>query len=225
MKAKFLIPLVAVFSHVSVAHAATVTNYSGIALAGSSYTNFLIAKFDSSLGTLTGIKVFVSTAGLQGSVGITNNDTTTASIEGYDSTFNIRQAAGTDLGYGSTKSDTLYGILTLPDWSTVTLAPGGGTQVLTIDGGFSFSIADVDIASSAFGAYQSVGGTGSVTFEARNTQAVSVTGGNFTVNSTAAFANTNVGITYTYNAIPEPSAIALLGLGALGLVARRRRSA
>ena len=225
MKAKFLIPLVAVFSHVSVAHAATVTNYSGIALAGSSYTNFLIAKFDSSLGTLTGIKVFVSTAGLQGSVGITNNDTTTASIEGYDSTFNIRQAAGTDLGYGSAKSDTLTDVGTTPHWNTVTLAPGGGTQVLTIDGGFSFSIADVDIASSAFGAYQSVGGTGSVTFEARNTQAVSVTGGNFNVNSTAAFANTNVGITYTYNAIPEPSAFALLGLGALGLVARRRRSA
>jgi hypothetical protein len=224
MKVKFLIPLVAGFFLASIAHAATVTHYSGVASAGSSYSNFSIAKFDKSLGTLTGVTVFVSTADLQGSLGITNNDASSAAIDGYDSTFNIRQSAGTDLGYGSTKSATITDIVTTPAWSGVTLA-SGTQQTLTIGGGQSFSIASVDVASSVFGVYQSVDGTGSVTFQARTTQSLSVTGGNFTANSTAVSANTNVGVTYTYTAIPEPSAFALLGLGALGLVARRRRNA
>jgi hypothetical protein len=225
MKVKFLIPLVAGLFLASIAHATTVTHYSGAAVAGSSYTNFSIAKFDSSLGTLTGVTVFVSTADLQGSLGITNNDASSAAIDGYDSTFNIRQSVGTDLGYGSTKSDTITDIVTTPAWSGVTLA-SGGQQTLTIGGGQSFSIASVDVASAVFGAYQSADGTGSVTFQARTTQSLSVTGGNFTANSTGVSANTNVGVTYTYTeAIPEPSAFALLGLGALGLVARRRRIA
>ena len=224
MKTKSLVLALTGISLFSVAHAATVTNYSGAALAGSSYSNFSIAKFDSSLGTLTGVSVFVSTAQLQGSVGITNNDAASATIDGYDSTFNIKQSAGTDLGYGSTKSGTITDVVTTPGWSGLTLAANGGQQTLTIDGGQSFDIASVNIASSVFGAYQSAGGTGFVTFQVRSTQGVNVTGGDFSVNSTATFANTNIGVTYTYTAVPEPSAFALLGLGAMGLVARRRRN-
>ena len=101
----------------------------------------------------------------------------------------------------------------------------GVQQTFTIGGGQSFSIASVDVASGVFGAYQSADGTGSVTFQVKSSQGVTLTGSTLTLDSSATFANTNVGVTYTYTVVPEPSAFALLGLGALGLVARRRRNA
>ena len=72
-----------------------------------------------------------------------------------------------------------------------------------------------------------MGGSGTVTFQAKNSQSITTTGSSYTLNSGTSGANTQISVIYTYTAIPEPSTYALMGLGALALVVAygRKRAA
>ena len=230
---KKIIPFIAVLCFGGIlasetALADVITNTSSVQLAQSSFSNFNIQKFDSNLGTLTGVRVTVDFATLQGAFEVVNNDVTTASISDYSSLFSIKGVGS--LGYTAQNNVTFDPVQTSPDWNIISIA-GGGSQTFTIVSGQDFTSllpsATQTIASGYFSAYESVGGSGTVTFQAKNSQSITTTGSSYTLNSGTSGANTQISVIYTYTAIPEPSTYALMGLGALALVVAygRKRAA
>ena len=204
------------------AFAATTTVYSTTQKVGSTSLTFNVDQFDSSLGTLTGVNVFV-TSSLLGSADVTNSapDGTTT-VSGFESTF----YAGSDdanLGYGSVKSSYLDNVVTTPDWHTAVMATGV-LQTFTLGAGQNFSIAPVNVDSGNFSYYI---GSGTVSFKARDTTLVSLNGSQIILNTVDSGANTQFGVTYTYDevsAIPEPSSVLFSGgLLCSALFIRRRR--
>jgi len=209
---KLITPLFVTLAVMHVASAATLTNYSTTQLAGSSYTNYNIAQFDSSLGELTGVEVAITTSTLEGSVVLHSSGF--AGPPNYSSGLDV-QEANSGLGY-SLDTGTISNVNYTPSF-----AQFNGLKTITIAAGQNFSLSPEFISSSYFGAYESVGGTGSVTFQIKNTQ--TITGpGIASADTSAAGANSQVAVTYTYTPAPEPSAALLGGLGLLGLVRRRR---
>ncbi|MEI6675805.1 MAG: choice-of-anchor E domain-containing protein [Verrucomicrobiota bacterium] len=202
------------------ASAATVTYYSDTKLAQNTDSNFNVAKFNSTLGTLTGVVVSVTSA-LQGTAIVTNNTTGTVGVSKFDTELAVRGQSSA-LGYGDDYS-TIRRVSTSPAWSTVSIATLVA-QSLVIQTGQYFSIAAQSIASEKFSAYESVGGTGAVTFIASDTHTITTTGNSYSVNSNTSGANTRFAVEYTYTAaIPETSSALLGGLGMLALLSRRRR--
>src|ERR1035437_6548801 len=185
------------------ASAATITVYSDTQLAKGSYLNFDVSKFNSSLGTLTGVVVSVDLSTLQGTATVTNNGAVTVGVSGYDTIFSVKQAPSSGLGYNPS-SATITDVVTTPDWNTLTI-DSLESKALTIGTGQNFTVSQQSIGSSYFSAYESVGGTGTVTFQARDPQSITSTGDVFTVDSSAVGANTQFAITYTYTTVPEPS--------------------
>jgi len=215
---KYTTPLLLTLASLQIASAASYTNYSSIAVAGASYSGYNVAQFDTSLGTLTGVQVTVPISELQGSVLVTNPTVSTVSVNNFDSTYYVYGSSGS-LGYtGQVVGIGFTGVATSPDWNTTTIA-GSGSQPFTIVAGQVYPVSSETITSTYFSAYQ---GSGHVTFEIKNNFSVTTTGASYTVDTSAAGANSQVAVTYTYTAVPEPSAALLGALGLLGLVRRRR---
>ena len=211
-------PLLVTLASLQIASAASYTNYSSIAVAGTSYSGYNVAKFDTSLGTLTGVQVTVPISELQGSALVTNPTLGTVSINNFDSTYYVYGSSGS-LGYtGQVVGIGFSGVSTLPDWNTSTIAPSA-SQPVSIVSGQSYAVTPETITSGYFAAYS---GSGNVTFEIKNNFTITTTGAAYTVDTSGAGANSQVAVTYTYTPIPEPSAALLGGLGMLGLIRRRR---
>ena len=225
---KFRILLLALAS-TGLASAARYTNYSSTQFTQGTVLDFSVAKFNSNLGTLTGVTVTVTSGNLQGSPTVTNPTAGTVGINAITDTFYVTTPSASGgyssvLGYYSASLIT-NPVLTTPTRVSVTI-PAGETQVLTIDAGQSTTLTSrdriQDIGSGFFSAYQAAGGTGSVTFQAQNIFSITTTGASYTVNSSDVGNNTQFAITYTYSAIPETSSALLGGLGTLVLLRRRR---
>lgn len=204
------------------AAAASYTVYSSVTDVGGSYLNFDLAKFNSNLGTLTGVQVSVVQSDLVGSANVTNNALTPTTVGTFDSNFTVKGVTA-GLGY-TTNGQTFYEVGTVPDWNSTTINPAE-TKTFTIDGGQSFSIATQTIASGNFSTYSSVGGSGVVQFAAKNVPVLSTTGGSYTVDSSATKARTQIAVTYTYTAapVPEPSVAVLSAMALSGMALVRRR--
>jgi len=186
---------------------------------GSAYTDFYLGKFNAGLGTLTAVQVTVDFSTLAGSISLTNPDVGAATVLSFDSTVTVK---GTGLGY-ATSIVAVEGVVTTPDWKTTVIA-GGGTQVFTIAGGQNaITNSTQTIGSGFFSAYM---GSDTVAFQARDVQGVSTSGSSYTMNATAAGASTKMTVTYTYDAVPEPTTIGLLAVagGVILLAVRRRRA-
>jgi hypothetical protein len=202
------------------ASAASYTVNSGSAVdLGISSTDipFTLAQFDATLGTLTGVTVTVVQSSLSGSFEVTNTGATTFSVDKVTSDFRVRQLTG-GLGYTSTFIDIDPLDTTPASNPSATINPSEAV-VFDITASQGYTVADQSVGASFFAPYI---GTGDVSFEVRNRLIVSVSGASFNVDSTNTITTTQMAITYTYDAIPEPSAALLGALGVLGLLRRRR---
>ena len=197
--------------------------------AGSTYTDFYLGKFNTGLGTLTGVEVNVVYSTLAGSVLYTNGEGTPESIGLYDSAVTVKGAVA-GLGF-SQRNGTVYDVVTSPNWATTELA-GNTSQLFTIGNNQNALANDKQsIGSGYWAAYSSIGGVGSVLFQVRDVNNIQSTGAVYTVDSSGSAANTQLMVTYTYDTVPvpEPSTVIvqlLICAGAVGLfVVRRRRAA
>ena len=210
------------------ATAATVS-FSDTKSVSGGYSDFLLGKFDTGLGTLTAVEITVDFSTLAGSVTVTSKSASTVTVTAFDAAFTVSDPSLTnDLGFNETTA-RLFTVVTSPIWKGVggTKVSGNSSQVYTIVGGQSYTFSAQNISSNYFTAYESVGGVGAVDIQAINVATIGASGGTYEVDPTATVANTKMTVTYTYDAaVPEPTTIWLLAVaGALGLLAARRRRA
>jgi hypothetical protein len=232
--AKILSGIAAILLVGSSLNAETVT-FTQTQTVGLNYADFYLGKFNTGLGTLTGVSVNVVYSTLTGSILVTNKIAGNATVSKFWSDVIVRQA-GVDgigtLGYDINYSPTLRGVATTPSWVT-TVIPGNTSQTFTINGGQNVLTNDnVIIAAGYWAAYSSLGGVGNVNFQALNSQTVSTTGGVYEMDSTLAGASTQLQIVYTYDAgpvpVPEASTVIvqlLIVAGGVWMFVRRRRAA
>jgi len=191
---------------------------------GGTYLDFLLGKFDTGLGALTAVEIKVDFSTLAGSVTVTSSSASPVTVSDVFATFKMRQSSTNTLGFTTTYTNFL-GVATTPDWNSTGVA-GNSSQVYAIVGGQSYTISPQTISSGFFTAYESVGGVGSVVMQGLSAPTISATGGQYSVDPTAAVASTKMTVTYTYTAVPEPGTIGLLAVaGGVILVAVRRRRA
>ena len=203
-------------------HAATVS-YSNTKAFDSNYSTLTLSQFNTSLGTLTGVTIEINYSTLQGSFTVTNNYPSDVLVSGYTSAVSIKQVGS--LGFTQQNASSVDGPSTSPDWNTTSI-PYNHTQIFDISSGQNLFLNYSQVISAgSFSAYK---GTGTVGFQGKDVTSLTTTGGTFGQDVTAATAATQMTVTYTYTAVPEPSTVGLLlGAGSLGLVAviRRRRAA
>ena len=122
----------------------------------------------------------------------------------------------------STQYGTVYNVATTPDWNTT---PVGVADLVTFNiasGQNLLTNSQTSISSSYFGAYK---GTGHITLNVVDANAISITGNTLKVDSSNTSASTKMTVEYTYDAIPEPTTFALCvgGIGMLVIGQRIRR--
>lgn len=205
------------------ATAASYAVYSSTVDVGTSYTNIDVPKFNTSLGTLTGVQVSVVQSALTGSADVTNNANTVTTVGTFDSYYNVK---GVTSGLGYTQTAPIkYDVATTPDWNPITINPAETVTLVVVDGQ-SFNIGSQNIAAAYFSTYASVGGAGVVTFAAKSTQNISTTGGSYSVNSSSVKTRTQFAVIYTYTTavVPEPDGVVGVSLMAFSwLLLNRRR--
>ena len=194
-------------------HAATVSFSSTIA---TQTTNFAattsVSQFDSSLGELTAIQVSV-TGNTSGTVNFENLDAAEAVV--------TRTIGATIAVTGPGDFEESIA----PSGSTTSLVPAfdgsadfmGDSGVIgeTIDGTVTEVFAPADFTPYI--------GTGDVDFNFDFTAASLISGAGNIISAFQTSAGAEVTVTYTFEPVPEPSSTALLGLGGLALILRRRR--
>jgi len=209
------------------ATAATVS-FSDTKSVGVNSSDFLLGKFDTGLGTLTAVEIKVDSSTLAGSVTVTSKSASTVTVTAFDAALTVSDPSLTnDLGFNETTA-RLFTVVTSPIWKGAggTKVSGNSSQVYTIVGGQSYTFSAQNISSDYFTAYESVGGVGAVDIQAINVATIGASGGTYEVDPTATVANTKMTVTYTYDAVPEPTTIGLLAVagGVILLAVRRRRA-
>jgi len=186
-----------------------------------------LPKFNTGLGTLTGVVVTVNFLSLDGSFTVRAVAGTTATLNFVGAITTLSNAPNNNLGFGLYSNQTT--VLTTPGLSTVTTGPATNTFTLTPTN-VLFNVSET-IANTFWSAYQT-NGSGDVFFTFQQTPIIQVTGGpgSFGYNSTLFEGHTEMTVAYTYDpsvAVPEPSTLisgALVAATALvGSVIRRRR--
>jgi len=195
------------------------------------YVNLALGKFDTGLGTLTGVVVTVNFNTIGGSFTVTtpSDSAVPADVNSADARVTIRQATTNSLGF-SQLGQTSFSVLTTPSLLYTVPAPSGSeTFAVTSTNVFVNNVQN--ISSTFWGAYQSAGGLGSVIFQVRNNPDINISGGVFSLNALAFQSTADMTVTYNYSptaAVPEPGTWAvgalLLG-GAAYTVWRRRQNA
>jgi hypothetical protein len=193
--------------------------------------DFNFSKFDQSLGTLTDVIFTIVSSSDQGAFTASNSTANSIKVYNPSDSLTVTAAQGGLISGNS----TYYG-----DGATLTTTPGTGNSQATgatlashQTGNYTLSPQSIipssivcNIDPSYFSLYQSWNGSGSVSFNAANNPQVSMTGGVASFDMSGVTNSTTLSLVYKYTAaVPEPSAYALFGIGALALVvACRRRS-
>ena len=187
-----------------------------------------LSKFNSSLGTLTGVTVTVNFVSIGGSFSVTTTSASPTEVFSASSALRIRQSATNTIGF-TQLGTTSFTIGTAPALEFE--VPGNSTQVFTLTPTNVFVAQAQNISSNFWSAYSSAGGSGVVDFEFRNSPTAPSSGGSFSQSLLNFSATANMTVTYTYTSaepIPEPSTVAagaFLTVLAAASYWRRRRSA
>jgi hypothetical protein len=174
-----------------------------------------LPKFDTTLGTLTGIE-FMLAGTINGTIGLANTSPSASTIVG--------QLTGT---ITLTRPDTTSLVVSLPVYSAGGLFPGNPNFDPTLT--YYLGLTDTDTESSSSVSASDLAlftGPGTITLPITATAASAVTEGTGNAISlflTNAEATASVRYSYTPNAVPEPSSVALVGMGTIGLLAANRR--
>lgn len=194
--------------------------------------NFALGKFDTGLGTLTGVSLTIYSEG-QGTFQITNTDPTSpARVKNYNNSLFL---TANDGGMADYTSSTLVETTTPSTAGLGNLLAANTSRTYTINSGqVLVNNVVLDINSSAWGNYRSAGGSGTVSFDAATSPSITVTGATYAANTNNSTASTTLTLTYTYDAgpgpvpVPEASTVIvqmLIVSGGIWMFIRRRRAA
>lgn len=216
-----------------VASAATITQIQTYAFVPSGNQVLTFDRFDTTLGTLTGVTVSVSLNKTGGRYEVDNDSETAGTIDlSHKVTANLA-ASGVSLSTGAlTPNVGVSGSLTATNELTnqaISATTGddtlafnntGAGDYLLFEPGDSTASDSGDIRSGDISTYE---GTDTFTMTLNALQSVDVTGlsglqQSFTVSNISG----DVTVVYNYEAIPEPASALLGGLGFIALLRRRR---
>jgi hypothetical protein len=222
---KILLSIAIAYSFALHSHA-DVINQSNSYSVGTAGSSFQFNMFNQALGSLTGVTLTIKSSTDFGSalVALTNSS--------FDVSSFIDRLQVTDNQYtGLNFNGSQVNITTTP--STPFTIPANTSQTFTfsltslLPGGNPFS---QNLAPQYLSSYQSGNGSGIVSFSATISPDFTSSGSFSDISdfNTANWLNTTeLQLTYTYTAVPEPSTYALFGLGAIGMlmVMRRKKTA
>lgn len=224
---KLLVPLLITGSLAINAHAATVfadiegtlnktmtQTFTQSVASNSLTTTFVYEQFNPSLGTLIGISLSIQESNDSGSFNVIAS--TNLRVRNPTDFITLTDNQGSGGGYiGSSTA-----LVTTPGTTSIghqILAGGNQTYALTEKS----LIASTPVTKDLSGFLATYTGTGTVSFGAKITPQIQVTGGAGTQNLENWSNATKIALVYTY-AVPEPSSALLGGLGVLALLRRRR---
>ncbi len=173
-----------------------------------------LTKFDSNLGTLTGA-ILTLYGGAQFSMTGTNTaaNSQNAKLTSTSDLFFTSSESAVNTTIGSSSISMLYATSN----ETFTVGETKNFGPVTDEKQLTFNL--ISILSSV----QASGG-GTFTITAKSLSGFGLIGGGGNISTTQdTVAGAGASITYTYIPVPEPSSAALLGLGGLALVLRRRK--
>jgi hypothetical protein len=188
---------------------------------------FSFAKFNTALGTLTGVKLKIVSSVDSGSYNVTNNGSVSAvKVKTPNDTLTVIDNQSSGAGYGGSQVN----VTTTPGTT------GVNGYSLAARTGQTFTFADFSliggspvekvIDSSYFAAYE---GAGFVTFDVYNSIITPVTGSNYQVNADNWINTTALDLIYDYEAAatPEPGQVAasmllMAGIGGFFFVRQRK---
>jgi hypothetical protein len=202
------------------------TSNSTQTLAVGSSANFTLGKFNTGLGTLTGVELTIYSVE-QGYAYVSNTSTTnTATVKNLTDSLYVKSLQLDQTEYNG-----------LPKYfATTPPTSGAGNSLLPsssrnyyVSGNQSVANETFVISSEYWSAYS---GSGSVFFDANNSASISVSGATFFGDNTNVTANTTLTLKYTYDAgpvpVPEASTVIvqlLIVAGGVWMFVRRRRAA
>ena len=218
------LPIFALTAAAATASASTVSfNNSAFAAGNSTYFNIDLSKFDTSLGTLTGVTVTINEFSVQGSFTATAVSGS-GDLNFFGTTATLRQDPSNTLGFtirnGTESTDD--NIVITP--SVGTTLSEGQTQTFTITEYIFLSNVASSVDSSFWSAYQ---GSGDILFQLRNSPTATLTAETAQFSNTLATSFADMTVTYTYTPVPEPSTYGMIlgGLALAGAALRRRQKA
>jgi len=223
---KILVGIAAILLAGSALNASTVS-YSTTHNATTTGIDFRLNKFDTNLGTLTGVSVTIYSIQNSGDFTLTSNDLRGFTINSWKDALYVSDSnGGTGFPYDP-GSIAVKGVSPMP--KTVAAF---GSQVFTITSTPYYANNVIVNITGDYTGYESVGGGGNATFIATLLPDVASTGGGFNTNYTNMTANTTLTITYTYTdgpvPVPEASTVIvqlLIVAGGVWMFVRRRRAA